>query len=259
MEPSTLRLLIFVAVLGSMLLLEQLLPRRSQAPERARRWRANFGVQLVNLLCLRLLFPGAAVGVAYWAQQQQLGLLQGAALWWALPLSLLLLDLAIYAQHVASHKWGWLWRLHRMHHSDTFIDASTALRFHPLEILLSMVWKSALIIALGAPLLAVLVFETLLNASALFNHANLRLPVAVDRWLRRLIVTPDMHRVHHSVHPEETDSNYGFNLPWWDRLFGTYRAQPRDGHLQMQIGLQSFRSAEDGRLDRLLLQPLRSK
>lgn len=259
MEPSTLRLLIFVAVLGSMLLLERLLPRRSQAPERARRWSANFGVQLVNLLCLRLLFPGAAVGVSYWAEQQQLGLLQGAAIWWALPLCLLLLDLAIYAQHVASHKWAWLWRLHRMHHSDTFIDASTALRFHPLEILLSMVWKSALIIALGAPVLAVLIFETLLNASALFNHANLRLPAALDRLLRWIIVTPDMHRVHHSVHPEETDSNYGFNLPWWDRLFGTYRAQPRDGHLQMQIGLRSFRSAEDGRLDRLLLQPLRSK
>ncbi len=257
MDPANIRLPIFLAVLGLMLSLELFWPRRHTPPERRLRWTSNFGIQLLNTLLLRLLFPGTAIGIAAFYSEQGIGLLQGQDPRWTIPLSLLVLDLAIYLQHVASHRWSWLWRLHRMHHSDTHLDASSALRFHPAEIMLSMLWKALVLALLGAPVIAVLIFEILLNACAIFNHANVRLPPGLDRVLRRLIVTPDMHRVHHSILPEETNSNYGFNLPWWDRLFGTYRDQPRRGHECMTIGLQEFRAREDGRLDRLLFQPLR--
>ena len=195
-----------------------------------------------------------------WAQQHAFGLLH--ALDWPhalnILLALLLLDLAIYAQHLLMHHVPLLWRLHSMHHSDTEIDVSTGLRFHPLEILLSMALKMALVAAIGAPVLAVLIFEILLNATSLFNHANLRLPAGLDRVLRLVVVTPDMHRVHHSWHRDETNSNFGFNLPWWDRLFGTYTAQPRDGHLGMSIGLHDFRHDSEQSLPALLLQPWRT-
>jgi sterol desaturase/sphingolipid hydroxylase (fatty acid hydroxylase superfamily) len=173
----------------------------------------------------------------------------------AIALSVVVLDLAIYGQHVAFHKLPVLWRLHRMHHSDVEIDTTTGVRFHPLEILLSMLYKIALIVVLGAPPAAVVLFELVLNATAMFNHGNVELPAAVDRVLRLAVVTPDMHRVHHSVHRDETESNYGFNLSVWDWLFATYRAQPRDGHAAMVIGLPEFREARDRRLDRLLVQP----
>lgn len=170
---------------------------------------------------------------------------------------MLALDLAIYLQHVMFHAVPGLWRLHRMHHADLEFDVTTGLRFHPVEILLSMGIKLAVVLALGPPAVAVLVFEVLLNATAMFNHSNIRIPSAIDRVLRLFVVTPDMHRVHHSIHPSETNSNFGFNLPWWDRLLGTYRPQPTDGHEAMTIGIEQFRTRRDLWLDRMLIQPVR--
>lgn len=257
-EPL-LRLSCFVGVLLLMALLEARWPRRARAHGRWRRWPANLAIVAVNTLVLRLLFPAAAVGLALLAEERQWGLLQNLAVpgWAAVAAAMVLLDLAIYLQHVMFHAVPLLWRLHRMHHADLDFDVTTGARFHPLEIVLSMLIKLAVIAALGAPALAVLLFEVLLNASAMFNHSNLALPTSVDRSLRWLLVTPDMHRVHHSVEPRETNSNFGFNLPWWDRLFGTYRAQPAAGHADMVLGLRQFRDPSELRLHRLLLQPLR--
>ena len=173
----------------------------------------------------------------------------------AIVVSAIALDLLIYLQHVMFHAVPALWRLHRMHHADLDIDVTTGARFHPIEIVLSMLIKLAAVAVLGAPAVAVVIFEVLLNATAMFNHANLRLPEGVDRFLRLVVVTPDMHRVHHSIVPAETNSNFGFNLPWWDRLLGTYRAQPAAGHEAMTIGIEQFRTPKDLRLDRLLVQP----
>ena len=170
---------------------------------------------------------------------------------------MVLFDLAIYLQHVMVHAVPALWRLHRMHHSDLDFDVTTGARFHPVEILLSMAIKLALVAALGPPAIAVLIFEVALNGSSMFNHANLRLPGALDRCLRWIVVTPDMHRVHHSIVPFETNSNFGFCLPWWDRLFGTYRDQPGAGHVGMTIGIEEFRDPREQRLDRMLTQPVR--
>ncbi len=253
------RLPVFLLVLGVLLLAEWRWPRRREAMRRGQRWLAHAGIAVVNSVALRLVFPGAAVGLALWAEQQGWGVLDMAA--WpsalALLFSLLLLDLAIYAQHVATHYWPWLWRLHRMHHSDTVLDTSTALRFHPLEILLSMLWKAGVILSLGLPATAVLVYEVMLNAMALFNHANLRLPLSIERLLRYLLITPDVHRVHHSVYVAETNANFGNTLSLWDRLFGTWCEQPRDGHQSMQIGLLEWREARHSSLTGLLLQPWR--
>ena len=174
-----------------------------------------------------------------------------------LPVALLLLDLAIYLQHRLVHYVPVLWRVHRMHHADLDFDVTTGARFHPLEIALSLGIKCVVIVPLGASPLAVLLFEIALNATAMFNHSNVRLPRAMERLLRLLVVTPDMHRVHHSVVQRETDSNFGFNFPWWDRMFGTYRPQPEAGHETMTIGLEQFRAPHELRLDRMLTQPFR--
>lgn len=258
-EP-VIRLGVYLGLLVLLMLAEAAWPRRPRVLGRRQRWPGNLGMAALNALTVRLLAPGAVIGVALWADETGFGLfnLLPAPDWLAVVGSVLLLDLTIYAQHVAFHRVAPLWRLHRMHHADTEIDVTTGARFHPVEILLSVAIKAAAVVLLGAPAGAVLLFEVLLNATSMFNHANLALPPALDRWLRRLLVTPDMHRVHHSWHRDETDSNYGFNLPWWDRLFGTYRPQPRDGHTGMTIGLADFRSSGDQRLDRLLLQPLRA-
>lgn len=248
----------FAAVLGVMVAWELRRPRRAgEGGLRAGRWQANLGLVALGAVTVRLVFPLAAVGAALMAGERGWGLFNAieAPLWLAVAATLIVLDLAIYAQHVAFHKIPLLWRLHRVHHTDTALDATTGLRFHPLEIVASMLFKIALVAALGAPALAVILFEVLLNALAMFNHANVDLPRRVDGILRRLIVTPDMHRVHHSVHRDETDSNYGFNLSLWDRLFGTYRAQPRDGHTKMALGTDTFRTPADGALLRLLIQP----
>ncbi|MCB1748962.1 MAG: sterol desaturase family protein [Gammaproteobacteria bacterium] len=238
--------------------LEAWRPRRPASGARLPRWAHNLGLALGGTLLVRVMLPVGAVGVALLAQAYGLGLfntLAGAPAL-AFVASLLLLDLAIYFQHRLFHAVPWLWRLHRVHHADPAFDVSTALRFHPIEIGLSMAIKAAVVIALGAPPLAVLVFEVGLNACALFNHANLRLPTGLDRPLRRLLVTPDMHRVHHSVVPAETHSNFGFNLSWWDRLFGTYRAQPAAGHTAMTIGNPDYHEPRQvGRLWGMLAMP----
>jgi sterol desaturase/sphingolipid hydroxylase (fatty acid hydroxylase superfamily) len=211
------------------------------------------------VLAVRVLIPTAAVGAALFAAGRGWGLfhLGGLPLALAAVLGFLILDLVIYGQHVVFHKVPVPWRLHRMHHADLDIDVTTGVRFHPFEILISLSIKIATVIAFGIPAVAVLVFEVVLNATAMFNHANVSMPAALDRVLRLLVVTPDMHRVHHSILRSETDSNFGFNLPWWDRLFGTYRAAPQAGHQGMTIGLPIFRNPHELRVDRLLTQPFR--
>lgn len=253
------RLSIFFGVFALMIVWEGVLPRKSRSLSRWARWPSNIGITVLNTLILRLIIPTAAVGMALLAKENGWGLFNLVALpqFVAVLLSVMLLDLAIYVQHVVFHHIPVLWRLHRMHHADQDIDVTTGARFHPIEILLSMGIKLCVVILLGPPAVSVLIFEVLLNAAAMFNHANIRFPQKIDALLRLFIVTPDMHRVHHSVHKYETNSNFGFNLPWWDRLFGTYRAQPEDGHDAMVIGLERFRELDDQRLDRMLVQPFR--
>jgi sterol desaturase/sphingolipid hydroxylase (fatty acid hydroxylase superfamily) len=257
-EP-VIRLGAFAAIFMAMALWELAAPRRRQVIRRLRRWPGNLGIVVLNTLLVRLAFPTAAVGVALLAESRGWGLFPAlnAPPWLAVAVAVILLDLAIYLQHVLFHAVPALWRLHRMHHADLEFDVTTGARFHPIEILLSMGIKLGVVAALGAPAVAVLIFEVLLNATSMFNHGNVRLPGRVDRVLRWLVVTPDMHRVHHSVVPRETNSNFGFNLPWWDRLFGTYRAQPQAGHHAMTIGIEQFRDPRELRLDRMLLQPFR--
>ncbi|SFF25553.1 Sterol desaturase/sphingolipid hydroxylase, fatty acid hydroxylase superfamily [Fontimonas thermophila] len=258
LEPQALlRVMIFVGVLAVLLVGERIAPRRRD-PSPPQRYLANLGLVVLDSLLLRLVLGAGALGVALAAEQRGFGLFHWieAPGWVAGLLSLLILDLLIYFQHRAFHAVPLLWRLHRVHHSDLAFDATTALRFHPLEILLSMLIKMGAVALLGAPAWAVVAFEVLLNATAMFNHANLAVPPRLDRMLRRVLVTPDMHRVHHSIHRDETDANFGFNLPWWDRLFRTYRAQPREGHEGMTIGIERFREQKAQSLWRLLLQPL---
>jgi sterol desaturase/sphingolipid hydroxylase (fatty acid hydroxylase superfamily) len=257
-EPI-IRLSFFLGVLLLMVLWELLTPRRQQAVGRGLRWPNNLGLVVLDTLVVRLLFPFAGVGMAFLAQRNGWGLFNLFPLpaWITIPVAALLLDLIIYGQHVVFHAVPVLWRLHRMHHADLEFDVTTGLRFHPGEIILSMLIKLVVVAALGAPPIAVLVFEVLLNATSMFNHGNVRIPSKLDRWLRLVLVTPDMHRVHHSIDRRETDSNFGFNVPWWDRLFGTYRAQPALGHDGMTLGIDRFRSPRELWLDRMLLQPLR--
>ena len=253
------RLGIFVGVFAAFAILESLFPRRTRNHPRARRWPANIGVSVLNQVVVRLLVPASTLVVAAHSAESQFGVLHQfeLPLWVNIFIGIVVLDLAIYLQHVVFHAVPVLWRLHRMHHADTDFDITTGIRFHPLEIIISAAIKMTVVYLLGPPLIAVLVFEILLNATSMFNHTNLALPQAADRITRRLIVTPDMHRVHHSVFPDETNSNFGFNFPWWDHLFGTYRPQPRDGHLAMTIGLNEYREPTELRLDKMLLQPFR--
>jgi len=245
-EP-TVRLTAFAVVLAVMVIWEVLAPRRSRSLARRRRWPANLGIVVLNSIIIRLLFPAAAVGVALTAETQGWGLLHryDVPSWAAVVAGVVVLDLAIYLQHVMFHAVPALWRLHRMHHADLDIDVTTGARFHPVEIVISMLIKFAVIAALGVPPVAVVLFEVLLNATSMFNHSNVRIPLALEPALRWLVVTPDMHRVHHSIERDETNSNFGFNLSLWDRLFGTYRAQPRAGHLAMTIGIPDFRNAAE--------------
>ncbi|MEZ5796648.1 MAG: sterol desaturase family protein [Paracoccaceae bacterium] len=253
------RLGVFLGVLTVMALWEAMVPRRRRDIPRVIRWTNNLALVVVDTVILRLTFPILAVGLAVLCEDRGWGLFNAVAVprGLAIVLAVVLLDLAIYLQHVLFHAVPALWRLHRMHHADLEFDATTGLRFHPVEILLSMAIKLGVVAALGPPAIAVLLFEVILNAMALFNHANVGLPVALDRVLRLVVVTPDMHRVHHSVDPREANSNYGFNLAWWDRLLGTYVAQPARGHGGMEIGIAQFRSRRELWLDRMLLQPLR--
>jgi sterol desaturase/sphingolipid hydroxylase (fatty acid hydroxylase superfamily) len=257
-EPL-IRLAVFGGIFIVMAVWELLAPRRPQAVARNWRWPNNLGVVAVDVLLVRVLLPITAVGLALIAEAHGIGLFNMIALptWASIVLSVMLLDLAIYLQHVLFHAVPALWRLHRMHHADLEFDLTTGLRFHPIEILLSTGIKLVVVAALGTPAAAVLIFEVLLNATSMFNHSNIRVPAQIDRILRWFVVTPDMHRVHHSILRRETNSNFGFNLPWWDRLLGTYRAQPAAGHDAMTIGIEQFREPRELALDRMLLQPFR--
>ncbi|HBI43741.1 MAG TPA: fatty acid hydroxylase [Planctomycetales bacterium] len=248
---SAVRLGCFAGVLILMALWEILAPRRRLIAGKPWRWASNLGLVAVDSLAVRFLVPLAAVGTAMVARQRGWGLFNNVALpdWLAVVPSVVALDFAIYLQHVMFHAVPILWRLHMVHHADLDIDVTTGTRFHVLEILISMGIKMAAVVLLGAPALAVLIFEVVLNATSMFSHGNARLPARLDRILRLFVVTPDMHRVHHSIHPNETNSNFGFNAPWWDYLFGTYKDQPADGHEGMTIGLEQFR--DERRADRL--------
>jgi sterol desaturase/sphingolipid hydroxylase (fatty acid hydroxylase superfamily) len=256
-QEPWIRLGVFASVFLVMAAWELLAPRRRPTLYKPYRWINNLGIVVLDTITVRVLFPTAAVGASMLAAQAGWGLFNVLPIQsgWAIAISVVLLDLAIWAQHVAFHAVPVLWRLHRMHHADVDFDVTTGLRFHPLEIVLSMLIKIMIVVAFGIPPIAVLVFELLLNASSLFNHGNVRMPRALDAALRWLIVTPDMHRVHHSWDMIETNTNFGFNLSLWDRLFRTYRRDAKDGQEQMTIGLHEFRAAGDQRLDRLLLQP----
>lgn len=260
-EPA-IRLSFFLGVFAIVALWELAAPRRALTVSKALRWSSNLALVLLNTVLLRLLFPFAAVGVAAFGVAHGWGLLNHYAVpfWAAVPLAVIALDFVIWLQHVMVHAVPALWRLHRVHHADPDYDVTTGARFHPIEIVLSMLIKFATIMVLGPPVVAVVMFEVLLNATAMFNHGNIRLPLALDRVLRWLVVTPDMHRVHHSVEDDETNSNFGFNLPWWDRLFGTYRAQPRAGHLAMTIGIHGHTDPREvARLDGMLLLPFKGE
>ena len=246
MEHETLiRLGFFFGILLAMAAWETASPKRRPRVSRLQRWSSNLSLVALNTVLVRLLLPAGTVGVAVLAESRGWGLLNILALpeWTTVVLAVVVLDLIIYTQHVIFHAVPMLWRLHMVHHADPDIDVTTGLRFHPVEIILSMLIKMGAVILLGAPVLAVVIFEVLLNATAMFNHGNVRLPSSLDTVLRLFVVTPDMHRVHHSIIKSETNSNYGFNLPWWDRLFGTYRAQPQAGHLEMTIGLSQYQNA----------------
>jgi sterol desaturase/sphingolipid hydroxylase (fatty acid hydroxylase superfamily) len=251
----------YAAVFAAMAAWEVFSPRRRLIAGRRSRWPSNLGIFVLDAALVRVLIPTAAVGVAVIAAERGWGLLNATAIpgWLAGILGFVLLDFVIYLQHVAFHHVPWLWRLHRMHHADLDIDVTTGLRFHPIEILISLAIKIVVVLAFGIPALAVLVFEVALNATSIFNHANVAMPAWLDRIVRLVVVTPDMHRVHHSIVRAETDSNFGFNLPWWDRLFGTYRAAPKAGHDGMTIGLPIFRDPAESRIDRLITQPFRNE
>jgi len=260
-EPS-IRLSFFLGVFALVGLWEVAAPRRALTVSKALRWSSNLGLVVLNTVLLRLLFPLAAVGVAAFCAENGWGLLNHFQVPFALavPVAVIAMDFVIWLQHVMVHAVPVLWRLHRVHHADLDYDVTTGARFHPLEIVLSMLIKFATITVLGPPVVAVVIFEVMLNATAMFNHGNIRLPAGVDRMLRWFVVTPDMHRVHHSVEDDETNSNFGFNLPWWDRLFGTYRAQPRAGHDAIVIGIHGHTDPREvARLDGMLLMPFKGK
>lgn len=259
-EPQ-IRLAVFIGLFVALAALEWFAPRREPKPVKAKRWLTNWAIVIIDSVALRLVFKAAAVGGALWAAENGVGLFNNLAApyWIAFVASVVVLDFAIWLSHLASHKVPALWRLHRMHHSDVDIDVTTAIRFHPVEILLSMAWKYVIVLALGAPAAAVLVFEIILNGLAMFNHANVKLPLRLDAWLRLFVVTPDMHRVHHSTDVRETDSNYGFNLSLWDRMFGTYVDQPALGHDAMRIGIAEWQDDRPTGLAWTLSVPLREQ
>jgi len=257
-HESAVRLGVFLSAFAILALWQTLRPFR-ELSQNALRWSRHFSVLLMGSALVRLLMPLVATAAGAWADAAQFGVLQilGLPQWLLILAGVVILDLAIYWQHRLFHRLPWLWRLHRMHHSDTDFDVSTAIRFHPVEILLSMLIKIGVVLLFGIPALAVLLFEILLNATALFSHSNARLPRALEQPVRLILVTPDMHRIHHSVVQAETDSNFGFNLALWDRIFGTYRAEPEAGRACVEIGIGSFSGADEQRLDRLLTQPFR--
>jgi sterol desaturase/sphingolipid hydroxylase (fatty acid hydroxylase superfamily) len=260
-QEGALRVAFFLLIFAVVAAAEIVSPRRPLTVEKPLRWRGNLSIHLVNALLPRLLFPILPVGLALlwarkgWGLLNMIPLPEGPAI----LASVLALDLVIYAQHWAFHRNHLLWRLHRMHHTDLDIDLTSALRFHPLEILCSLLVKLAFVALLGPPALGVLIFEVLLNGMAMFNHGNIMIPAPVDGRLRQVLVTPDMHRVHHSVIPQERNCNFGFNLSWWDRLFGTYQAQPKAGHDKMTLGIPGFRDVRYAGFWKMLVNPFENR
>lgn len=259
LSETSLRMGSFIAMLIIMGTAETLWPRRVLDAPKGHRWFTNLSMVGIASILTRLLLPIMPAGMALYCAKHGLGLFNTLNLpaWFTFLASVLLLDMVIYWQHVAFHRIQMLWRLHRMHHADLNIDASTGIRFHPIEIFMSMLIKLGAVLLLGPPTVAVITFEILLNGCALFNHANVRLPLNLDKWLRLVMVTPDMHRVHHSTDAGEFNMNYGFNFPWWDRIFGTYKAQPALGHNGMEIGLKVFRAPRYTHLWEMLVMPFR--
>lgn len=256
------RMSFFVGMIIFIGLWELLAPRRTLTVSKFIRWANNLGLVFFNSFVLRLVFPTLAVGMAAFATEQGWGIFNyfDWPMWLEFIAAIIILDLIIYLQHVMVHAVPAFWRLHRLHHADLDYDLTTGARFHPLEIILSMVIKFAAVLVLGPSVLAVIVFEIILNAMAMFNHGNIKLPLSLDKVLRLFVVTPDMHRVHHSVEDDEANSNFGFNLSLWDRIFGTYRDQPRGGHLDMQIGIRKFREQKDvSWLPGMLIMPFKGK
>ncbi|RJQ64945.1 MAG: sterol desaturase family protein [Desulfobacteraceae bacterium] len=256
-SESIIRFGSFTLIFAVLAFSETMSPRRKRTVSKVRRWFINLVIVALNPLSVALVFPIMPAGLALLASEQNWGLLNHLTVpyWVKVVFGVMMLDLAIYAQHVLHHAIPALWRLHMVHHADLDFDLTTGLRFHPIEIVVSMVLKLSAVAALGAPAAAVLIFEVALNGTSMFNHSNIHIPRGIDRILRLLVVTPDMHRVHHSVIIRETNSNYGFNLPWWDRLFGTYKDQPAKGHKDMVIGLSQFRDPRGLSLPRLLILP----
>jgi len=260
-EP-TIRLSFFLGIFITVAIWEFAAPRRALTVSKPLRWANNLGLVVLNTVLLRLVFPLAAVGMAAFCVKNGWGVLNHFQVPFAVaaPVAVIAMDFVIWLQHVMVHAVPALWRLHRVHHADLDYDVTTGARFHPIEIILSMLIKFATITVLGPPVVAVVIFEVLLNATAMFNHGNIRLAGGIDRVLRRFVVTPDMHRIHHSVEDDETNSNFGFNLPWWDRLFGTYRNQPRAGHEGMRIGIHGYNDPREvDRLDGMLLLPFKGE
>ncbi len=259
-NEANIRFISFLFILFSMIAWEVFSPRRKRLYSTALRWLNNISINLLNVFISRVLLPLTAVSLAVTAHQHDLGLFNHLEIsnWLQVFLAIVLMDLALYFQHRIFHEVPYLWRLHRMHHADLEFDVTTGIRFHPFEIVLSLLIKVSVVLLLGAPVLAVILFEILLSITSLFNHANIYIPKSADRLLRYFIVTPDMHRVHHSAIKNETNSNFGFNLPYWDYIFSTYRAQPGAGHEKMKIGLEYFRDKRELWLDRLLLQPFKN-
>ncbi len=260
-HEATIRVLCFLSVFALMASWECLVPRRPLSTSKPRRWFTNIGIVVINTFLLRILFSSAAVGAALLADQEGWGLVNHLhwPVWLALPLAVITLDFIIYLQHVMFHAIPLLWRLHMVHHADLDLDVTSGARFHPIEIILSMGIKLASVVLIGASPEAVIIFELLLNMSAMFNHSNVKIPKKMDTILRYFIVTPDMHLIHHSVVPEETNRNFGFSLPWWDRLLGTYKSEPRAGYLGMNIGLDQFRDPLKLTLPQILLLPFKGK
>lgn len=256
MTETQIRLSVFIGVLILMVALESLFPARDRVQKRSARWLTNFGMVVIDTLAIRIVFPIIAVGVALWAEAQGVGLLNVISLpvWAKVTLAIICLDLIIYWQHVAFHRIPMLWRLHKVHHVDRDLDATSGLRFHPVEIVLSMLIKMAAVLALGAPVLAVIIFEIALNAFALFNHANVRLPQWGERPLRMVLVTPKLHRIHHSIIERETNTNYGFSVIWWDKIFRTYTDKPEG---ELTLGLSEHQTDSPSKLLWSLVLPFR--
>ena len=260
-NESVIRLGFFFVTFALVAIYEVFAPRRKLIASKLVRWYSNIGIAALNSFLLRLLFPFLATGLAVIAQEKGWGIFNHieVSVWLVILVSVLVMDFVIYLQHAMFHYIPLLWRLHRMHHTDLDIDVTTGARFHPLEIMISMLIKMAVVLVIGPPVIAVVIFEVLLNLTSMFNHGNINIPPKIDKILRLFVVTPDMHRVHHSTIPKETNSNFGFNIPWWDRLFGTYCAQPEKGHTDMTIGLNYFRDCKELHLLRLLIQPFNNR